>query len=160
MPRHDIDALLAVLNAAESVLAARENQMLTSDEWDDLEHAVAAATQPLPACARDETFRIVDDALIRAVVPARGTPYEHTCERETYEAIAHAIDEMQMAGFTLEEVRQRADVPWTQGAVAIAFLKERGCIVPTVRRKHVAATEAVHIDAMIEWHELAEKRGE
>lgn len=157
MATHDIDALRAVLDAAEAVLAARENQMLTSEEWDALEHAVAAATQPPAARARDETFRVADDVLIRAVVPARGTPYEHTCDREAYEAVSHAIDEMEMASFTLEEVRQRADVPWTQAAVAIAFLKERGCIVPTVRRKHVAATSGVHIDAMIEWHALREK---
>jgi len=35
-----------VLNAAEAVLAAREAEMLTSDEWDALAHAVAAATEP------------------------------------------------------------------------------------------------------------------
>ena len=38
------DTLLDVLRAAEAVLAARENQMLTSEEWDALAHAVAAAT--------------------------------------------------------------------------------------------------------------------
>ena len=34
-----------VLAAAEAVLAAREAEMLTTDEWDALEHAVAAATE-------------------------------------------------------------------------------------------------------------------
>jgi hypothetical protein len=39
--------LLEVLRAAKAVLEAREDQMLTSEEWDALAQAVAAATSPV-----------------------------------------------------------------------------------------------------------------
>ena len=154
------DAMLPdVLAAAQALLAAREDDMVTGEEWDALEHAVAAATQPPPTSARDETFRVIDDVLVRSVVPTRGTPYEHSCERDVFEAVAHTIDELNMASFTYEEVRLRVQTPFTQVAVAIAFLKERSIIVPTVRRRHVAAGESVHLDAMTEWHALRETSG-
>lgn len=157
--RNISDAMLPdVLAAAEALLAASENDMVTSEEWDALKHAVAAATQPSPDDGRDETFRVVEDVLIRSVVPApgRGEPYEHSCEREVFEAAAHTINELNGASFTYEEVRQVVQTPFTQVAVAIAFLKERSIIVPTVRRRHVAAGESVHLDAMTEWHALRE----
>jgi len=47
-------------------------------------------------------------------------------------------------------------LPWTQVAVAVAFLKERGCIRPTHGRKHEAATGDVFLDAMTEFHALRE----
>lgn len=40
----DIDRLRDVLDAATALLAAREDEMLTADEWDALEHAVAACS--------------------------------------------------------------------------------------------------------------------
>lgn len=158
MHTHDREALLEVVRAAEAVLAAREDQMLTSEEWDALEHAVAEVTQP-PANEREETFTVQEDVLTRSVTPApgRGDPYQHTCDLEVYEAVAHAIDELNGASFTYEEVRQRINAPFTQVSVAIAFLKERGCIVPAQRRRSVAATDHVHLDAMIEWHARREK---
>jgi len=109
---------------------------------------------------RDETFTIVDAVLVHRVVPKRGTPYQHTCDQTAYEAVAHAIDEMNGRGFTLDDLHTATDLPWTQNAVALAFLKERGCIVPSVRKRHVGATRDVHCDAMIEWHALREKGGE
>ena len=158
MSNHDDAALREVLSAAEAVLAARENQMLTSEEWDALEHAVAAATQPPPSTPRDETFTVTENILIRAVTPARGTPYQHTCDKDVFESVAHAIDELNGASFTYEEVRQSIEAPFTQVAVAVAFLRERGCIVPAQRRRSVAATNDVYLDAMIEFHALAEEK--
>ena len=105
----------------------------------------------------DETFTIIDRVMVRSVVPKRGTPYQHTCELAVYENVAHTIDELDRAGFTLDDLQARTQAPHSQVAVALAFLKERGCIVPSVRRKHVAASGAVHLDAMTEWHALREK---
>ena len=161
----ETDALRAVLIAAEALIAARENQMVTSDEWDALEHAVAECTQPPPATSggqREETFSVEQNLLVRRVVPdpRRGKPYEHRCEKDSFEAVADAIEQFGTVAFTLEEVRQRADVPWTQAAVAIAFLKERSCIVPAHGRKHVVASSCVFEDAMIEWHALYEEPAE
>lgn len=151
-------AMNEVLRAAEALLAAREDEMLTSEEWDALEHAVAEATQP-PADEREENFTVNENILTRAVTPApgRGEPYQHTCDLEVYEAVAHAIDELNGATFTYEEVRRSVNAPFSQVAVAIAFLKERGCIVPAQRRRSVAASDHVHLDAMTEWHARREK---
>lgn len=145
-----------VLNAAEAVLAAREAEMLTSDEWDALEHAVAAATEP-PPDERDEIFTVEDGALVRRVVPRNGQPYEHRCPQEALEEVAATIDDA-TSGFVMEDIRNTTQLPWTQVAVAVAFLKERGCVVATGGRKHAAASQAVYEDAMIEYHALHEEQ--
>lgn len=152
----ELDRLREVVTAAEAVLAARENQMLTTDEWDALKHAVAAATQP-PPDERDETFAVEDGALVRRVVPRRGQPYEHRCPQAAFEAAAHAIAELP-AGFVLKDVRRAAEITWTEAAVAVAFLKERGCVVPVHGRKHAAAATCVYEDAMTEYHALHEEK--
>jgi hypothetical protein len=157
MSSTDHDNLLEVLRAAEAVLAAREDQMLTSEEWDVLQHAVAAATQPVSGGGPNETFSVRESVLTRSVVPKRGTPYQHTCDQDVFEAVAHAIDELNGATFTYEEVRQTLDAPFTQVAVAIAFLRERGIIDTAQRRRSAAATNDVYLDAMIEWHALREE---
>lgn len=107
---------------------------------------------------RDETFTIAENILTRHVIPAsgRGKSYAHTCDLDVFEKVLHAIDELNGASFTFEIIRAAINAPWSQVAVAIAFLKERGCVVPTQRRHHAAATNSVHLDAMIEWHALAQ----
>lgn len=152
------DATLgAVLEAARALLAAREVDMLTAEEWDALEHAVAACDEP-PADQRRETFAVEHGHLVRRVVPApgRGRPYEHRCSQESFEALAAAVDDMIGRPFVLDEVRARAGLPWTQAAVAFAFLKERGCVKEITGRKHIGAFDAVYEDAMVEWHALRE----
>ncbi len=114
----------------------------------------------------DESF-IVDaasGALLRRVVPQRGKPYEHACTKQVYDDVAYAIEQMGNAAFTIEDIRAKAGggdesnmPPWSQVAVAIAFLKERSCIVPARERKHVAASDFVYEDALIEYHALREK---
>lgn len=104
---------------------------------------------------RNETFEIEDDHLIRRVVPPRGEPYEHRCPRTSFEQVAHAIDEAGGEGFTLELLVEREDLPFTQVAVALAFLKERG-IVETRYRRNYAATPCAHLDAMTEYFALAQ----
>lgn len=153
--------LFDVYNAAKSLLDAHENQMVTSEEWDALQHAVASCTQPPPGehgDQRDESFSIAENILTRHVVPAegRGKRYAHTCDLDVFENVAHAIDELNGASFTFEIIRAATNAPFSQVAVAIAFLKERGCVVPTQRRHHAAATDSVHLDAMVEWAALAQ----
>jgi hypothetical protein len=104
---------------------------------------------------RNETFAVEDDHLIRKVVPRRGQPYQHRCPRKTFEQVPIAIDEAGGVGFTLESLVQREDLRFTQVAVALAFLKERG-IVETRYRRTYAATQCAHLDAMTEFHALAE----
>ena len=145
-----------VLHTARALLEARENQMVTSEEWDALAHAVAAATQPIDG--PNETFSVRESVLTRSVVPKRGTPYQHTCDQDVFEKVALAIDELVGASFTYEEIRQSIDAPFTQVAVAIAFLRERGLIETAQRRRSVAASaDDTYLGAMIEWHALREK---
>ena len=103
---------------------------------------------------RDETFEVEDGHLIRTVVPRRGERYRHRCPLQAFEQVAHAVDEAGDSAFTLEVLVQAEDLPFTQVAVALAFLKERS-IVETRYRKNYAATRSVHLDAMTEFHALA-----
>ena len=103
---------------------------------------------------RNEIFEVIDDHLVRKVVPRRGEPYEHRCPRTSFEQVAHAIDELGDEAFTLELLVQREDLPFTQVAVALAFFKERG-IVETRYRRNYAATQCAHLDAMTEYFALA-----
>jgi hypothetical protein len=108
---------------------------------------------------RDETFEVLDDHLIRKVTPVRGEPYEHRCPLAAFEHIAHAAEELGAYGFTLESLLEYErdagrDVTFTNVAVALSFLRERGILDVRYRRNH-AATDAVHLDAMTEYHALA-----
>ncbi|MBX3408083.1 MAG: hypothetical protein KF869_15110 [Phycisphaeraceae bacterium] len=119
-------------------------------------HTNTAAPQPNPARPSD-TFRIDSGTLIRSVTPRRGTPYEHACTERVYKDAAYAVEQFGARAFTGEEVRAAIAAPsppFTQVAVAMAFLKERGCIVPARGRRHVAATDYTYEDALIEFHAL------
>ena len=104
-----------------------------------------------------EEFAVERDRLVRRVVPRRGRAYEHRCSLEVYTEVAHRVDEAGDLGVTIEEVATAGDLPHSQVATALAFMKERGCILPVHGRRHVAASAAAFEDAMIEWHALREK---
>ncbi len=89
---------------------------------------------------RTETFAVLDGHLVRTVTPARGKPYEHRCPLASFERVAHAIDEAGGDGFTLESLVEREDLRFTQVAVALAFMKERGCVTTRYRRATGAVT--------------------
>lgn len=108
---------------------------------------------------RQESFAIIDGHLVRSVVPARGTPYEHRCPLDSFREVLWAGEELACGGFTLEEVAEHTGLPLTQVAVALAFLKERGCIQTRYRRSH-PADSALYEDGMLEFHALREKSPE
>ena len=105
---------------------------------------------------RDETFTVLDGHLVRAVAPARGRLYRHRCPLVTFERVAHAVDEAGGDGFTLETLVECEGLPFTPVSVALAFMKERGCVTTRYRRNH-AATDCVYLDAMTEFYALAEQ---
>lgn len=105
----------------------------------------------------NETFLVRCDRLVRHVVPRHGTPYEHTCMKQMYDDVAYAIEQLGNGSFTGEDIVAELDAPFTQVMTALAFLKERGCIVPDGSRRHVAAGDYVYEDALIEFHALREK---
>lgn len=96
-----------------------------------------------------------DGALVRMVTPRRGRPHEHRCSLASFEAVAHSIDESGDAGFNIEELATRENLPLTQAATEVAFLKERGCVVAVGRRSYPGSS-GVHLDAMTEYHTLRE----
>jgi hypothetical protein len=71
--------------------------------------------------------------------------------------VAHAVEETpaEGQGTSLIDVVGREDLPFTQVNVALEFLKERG-LVEVRHRRCYPATRHVHLDAMVEFHALAE----
>ena len=119
----------------------------------------------MTARAIHERFDVQRGVLVREVRLSDDRSYTHRCERASFEATAHAIDEAGQRGFTLEELVTATGLPHTQVAVAIAFMKERGCVVTERKRNYPAtgncpapgsARSAVFEDAMIEFTYLDE----
>jgi hypothetical protein len=107
-------------------------------------------SDPPTSRRRTEEFAVVDDHLVRSVTPARGRPYEHRCSRDTFREVLWAGEDLACGGFTLEEIAGHANLPHTQVAVALAFLKERGC-VETRHRRSYPADRCFYEDGMIEF---------
>ena len=99
---------------------------------------------------RDVRFEVVDGRLVRTVVLPDGRGYVHRCTGETFQAVAHAIEERADEGVTLEPLAEALDAPCTQVNVALEFLKERGCVVTRGRRNY-PASNALFEDAMTEF---------
>jgi hypothetical protein len=98
--------------------------------------------------------------LVRSVTPRLpGKPYEHRCSLASYTAVAHEIDEIGDAGFTGEDVVRRTGLPFTQVMTALAFMRERGCIVVEGDRHYAPEGQAggVHADALLEYQALRDK---
>jgi hypothetical protein len=109
----------------------------------------------------NQTFAVeAGQVLVRRVIPRRGQAYEHACPLASFEQVAHAAEELGADGFTLDslvEYEQKAGryVTHTCAAVTLAFLRERGLI--DVQRRRNFAADGLHLDAMVEFHALAEK---
>ncbi|MBL1216606.1 MAG: hypothetical protein D8M59_03840 [Planctomycetes bacterium] len=105
---------------------------------------------------RDETFAVADGHLIRSVTPARGRPYVHRCSHDSFREVLWAGEDLACGGFTLEEIAAHTNLPSTQVAVALAFLKERGCVETRYRRSY-PADRLFYEDGMTEFWALAEE---
>jgi hypothetical protein len=108
---------------------------------------------------RDVRFMVQDGYLVRTVTGGgrEDRSYTHRCPKATFEQVAHAVEETPATGkgTTLEALARQEDLPFTQVNVALEFLKERG-IVDVRHRRCYPATTSVHLDAMVEFHALAE----
>ncbi|HMN39483.1 MAG TPA: hypothetical protein PKE29_01465 [Phycisphaerales bacterium] len=111
-----------------------------------------------------ETFTVEpharSTALVRHVVPASGTPYHHRCPQEAFEVVALAVEDAGEAGFEVFGLAEQLDLPFSQVATAVAFLRERGIVERSNRghtKRSYPATPAAHLDAMTEYHALREK---
>jgi hypothetical protein len=106
---------------------------------------------------RTITFTVEDGCLVRTVTGSDRT-YQHRCSLEVYEAVAHALEETPVdgEGVTCVALAEQEQVPFTQADLAVAFLLDRGIVDRRHRRNYPVGT-SVHLDAMIEWHALAEQ---
>ena len=106
---------------------------------------------------RDVRFTVEDGDLVRTVTGAGGRSYIHRCSKAAFEKVAHAVEETpaEGEGTSLIDVVGREDLPFTQVNVALEFLKERG-LVDVRHRRCYPATRHTHLDAMVEFHALAE----
>lgn len=101
-----------------------------------------------------QTFTIERGHLVRTVAKPDGRTYSHRCSLASYKAIAHFIEEHAGQGVTTGMLWEAVpDVPCTQASVAVAFLKERGCL--EVRQRRMFPTSRFFFeDAMTEYHAL------
>ncbi len=81
--------------------------------------------------------------------------YTHRCTRDVFREVAYAIEDHAAGGTTLEQIVDAIDAPYTQVNVALAFMKERGC-VEIRHRRTFPASDIVYEDAMIEFMHLAD----
>lgn len=104
--------------------------------------------------AIDKIFTVEHGRLVRTVTLADGRSYTHRCCLEAYRAVAWYVAEQKVAGVTTNMLwRELTDVSCTQAALALDFLKERGCVVTRFRRNFPASDFLVE-DALLEFHAL------
>jgi len=107
-----------------------------------------------PSIEQRQTFEVEDGVLVRAARLKDGSSYRHRCSLDAYKAVTCYLDEHAAQGVTTNELWERLpDVACTQAAVALAFLKERGC-VEVRRRRCYPASGILFEDSLIEFHAL------
>ncbi len=96
--------------------------------------------------------------IVAAPQAAGARTYPYRCTKDVFETVAWALAEMprEGPGATAMQLARRENLPFTQVTVAIEFLKERG-IVEVRQRRCYPATGGADLDAMVEWHALAEE---
>ncbi|MEL6499746.1 MAG: hypothetical protein AAFZ67_11530 [Planctomycetota bacterium] len=103
-----------------------------------------------------EHFRVDDEgALVRTRFSTEGHRYEHRCSLETLRAVAHHFDGRDSDQRTLNQIAGAEQVAWTQAAVALAFLKDRGIVERRGDSNHAASADC-YLDAMTDYHALQE----
>jgi hypothetical protein len=114
-------------------------------------------TQPVD---ERQSFTVELGHLVRTVAKADGSTYSHRCSIASYKAIAHFIEENAGQGVTTGSLWEAVpDVPCTQASVAVAYMKERGCL--TVRQRRMFPTSRFFFeDAMIEYYALEHVTGD
>lgn len=103
----------------------------------------------------DVVFEVRRGRLVRHVRFKDGRGYTQHCTLDVLKEVAWAVEERGEGGVTTGELWEALpELPCTQVSIALAFMKERGC-VQTERRRSYAASKALFEDVMIEFHALA-----
>lgn len=110
---------------------------------------------------RSTRFFVEDGCLLRTVASAAddGRSYTKRCTRDTFQQVAWAIQNLPQEGqrLPIAALARRENLPFTQVDVAMEFLRDRGIVELHRRRRCYAATASPHLDAMAEFHALAEQ---
>jgi hypothetical protein len=100
-------------------------------------------------------FAVRHGRLVRHVRLRDGRGYTQQCTREVLEQVAWFVEARGEAGVTTPELwAALPELPCTQISIALAFLKDRGCVETSGRRSY-AASATVYEDALTEFHYLA-----
>jgi hypothetical protein len=100
-------------------------------------------------------FAVRYGRLVRHVRLRDGRGYTQHCTREVLEQVAWLVEARGERGVTTPELWDvLPEWPCTQISVALAFLKDRGCVETSGRRSY-AASATVYEDALTEFHYLA-----
>jgi len=103
-----------------------------------------------------QEFIVQRGRLVRTVHTTRGGTYRHRCSLDAFQAVCRFIEEHAAEGVTCEMIWHGVpEVPCTPAAVAVAFLKERGCLVVEHRRCY-PTSQVFFEDALVEFHALTE----
>jgi len=101
-----------------------------------------------------QTFTFELGHLVRTVRRRDGGEYRHRCSLDSFREVAFFIEHHADEGSTSGDIWQGLrHVACTQASVAVAFLKERGCIEARHRRLF-PTSRCLFEDAMIEFHAL------
>jgi hypothetical protein len=104
---------------------------------------------------RDVEFAVRHGRLVRLVRLRDGRSYTQQCTRAVLEQVAWLVEARGEAGVTTPEVwAALPELPCTQLSIALAFLKDRGCVETSGRRSY-AVSATVYEDALTEFHYLA-----
>lgn len=109
-----------------------------------------------PLTNRDACFAIVNGWLVRTVKGSDGRGYTHRCDADTFNKVAYAVAEAVVMGTTLRDIVAAEGLSHSRTDVAVEFLKERG-LIDVRYRKLFPATDDTHLNAVIEFHALAQE---
>lgn len=105
--------------------------------------------------ARDVVFAVRRGWLVRHVRFPDGRGYTQRCSLAVLRETAYLVEARGEEGVTTTELWQLLpNLPCTQLAIALDFLKDCGCVVTEGRRSYPASTSLVE-DALTEFHYLA-----
>jgi hypothetical protein len=100
-------------------------------------------------------FAVRHGRLVRHVRFRDGRGYTQQCTGAVLEQVAWLVEARGEAGVTTPELWDALpELPCTQISIALAFLKEQGCVETSGRRSY-AASATVYEDALTEFHYLA-----
>jgi hypothetical protein len=100
-------------------------------------------------------FTVRHSQLVRHVRLRDGRSYTQQCMRQVLDQVAWLVEARGEAGVTTPKLwAALPEWPCTQLSIALAFLKDRGCVETSGRRSY-AASATVYEDALTEFHYLA-----